>query len=195
MLPQNDEDIGTRQRKLEKARNEYQLEQKYFSLTEDQQNQVNLVNVPPMGCEVWRTEKVDSDQQTPVVKPSTLGKAEDVRGWVKARMWFNMVDAQFHESITHLGFTHLLMDGVSVCMHRNLSDRHPIYKLLLPHFQYMHAINLNAHKLLGPGGLVDQVMYFGHAQLVKLLSNHNEKWTYLDMCLKTSLKRRNANVV
>lgn len=38
-----------------------------------------------------------------VVKPSTLGKAEDVRGWVKARMWFNMVDAQFHESITHLG--------------------------------------------------------------------------------------------
>lgn len=30
----------------------------------------------------------------------------------------------------------------------------------------------NAHnKLLGPGGLVDQVMYFGHAQLVKLLSN------------------------
>lgn len=48
LLPQNDEDIGTRQRKLEKARNEYQLEQKKFSLTEDQQNQVNLVNVPPM---------------------------------------------------------------------------------------------------------------------------------------------------
>lgn len=39
------------------------------------------------------------------------------------------------------GFTHMLMDGVSVCMHRNLSDRHPIYKLLLPHFHYMHAIN------------------------------------------------------
>ena len=41
----------------------------------------------------------------------------------------------------YLGFTHLLMDGVSVCMHRNLSDRHPIYKLLHPHFRYMHAIN------------------------------------------------------
>ena len=33
------------------------------------------------------------------------------------------------------------MDGVSVCMHRNLSSRHPIYKLLRPHFQYLHAIN------------------------------------------------------
>lgn len=39
------------------------------------------------------------------------------------------------------GFTHMLMDGVSVCMHRNLSDRHPIYKLLSPHFHYMHGIN------------------------------------------------------
>lgn len=35
----------------------------------------------------------------------------------------------------------MLMDGVSVCMHRNLSDRHPIYKLLSPHFHYMHGIN------------------------------------------------------
>lgn len=25
-----------------------------------------------------------------VVKPSMLVKAEDVRGWVKARMWFNI---------------------------------------------------------------------------------------------------------
>lgn len=38
-----------------------------------------------------------------VFKPSTLGKNEDLREWVNARMWFNMVDAQYHESITHLG--------------------------------------------------------------------------------------------
>lgn len=39
------------------------------------------------------------------------------------------------------GFTHFLMEGVSICIHRNLSDRHPIYKILLPHFQFMHAGN------------------------------------------------------
>lgn len=38
-----------------------------------------------------------------VFKPSTVGTAEAVRAWVNARIWFNMVDAQFHESITHLG--------------------------------------------------------------------------------------------
>lgn len=38
-----------------------------------------------------------------VFKPSTIDTAKDVRAWVNARIWFNMVDAQFHESITHLG--------------------------------------------------------------------------------------------
>lgn len=38
-----------------------------------------------------------------VFMPSTLGANEDLREWVNARMWFNMVDAQCHESITHLG--------------------------------------------------------------------------------------------
>lgn len=47
-LLQNDKDIETRRRNLEKAKSKYQLEQKTFNLTEDQKNQVNLVNVPPM---------------------------------------------------------------------------------------------------------------------------------------------------
>lgn len=38
-----------------------------------------------------------------IVKPSTLSKSEHARGWVKGRMWFNMVDGQFLESIKHLG--------------------------------------------------------------------------------------------
>lgn len=357
-LPQNDEDIQGRKRHLNKARNKYQLEQKTFRLTEDQKNQVNLVNVPPMlrslpreekrsciseirfiveflfyqiysylfgngrwtirrminlftsswvlrepkGCEVWRTELVDDDQQTPlqraqadhwfawqrlngvtrnlikrvhevpeqfvhaldeiqenhpyldgqpltklakngtlyavdltevaigehtivapmalfivnnnmlmpvairinarltngkVFKPSTGGTAEDVRGWVKARMWFNMVDAQYHETITHLGFTHLLMDGVSVCMHRYLSYRHPIYKLLLPHFQYMHVINTNAQKdLIEPGGFVDEDMYFGRIHMLKHISSNNANWTYsANGSLKASLIMREADEI
>lgn len=46
-----------------------------------------------------------------VLKPSTLGTAEDIRDWVNARIWFNMVDAQYHQSITHLGNARL---GINV---------------------------------------------------------------------------------
>lgn len=38
-----------------------------------------------------------------VFTPSTVGTAESIRNWVNARIWFNMVDAQYHQSITHLG--------------------------------------------------------------------------------------------
>lgn len=41
-----------------------------------------------------------------VYMPSISDNAKDLREWVKAKMWFNMVDAQYHESITHLGKYH-----------------------------------------------------------------------------------------
>lgn len=47
-LLQNDKDIETRRRNLEKAKTKYQLEQKTFKLTEDQRNQINVVDVPHM---------------------------------------------------------------------------------------------------------------------------------------------------
>nr|XP_022293686.1 allene oxide synthase-lipoxygenase protein-like [Crassostrea virginica] len=127
-----------------------------------------------------------------VYKPALKGSAMELRPWVNARIWFGMADASYHESITHLGFTHLLMDGVSVCMHRNLSRRHPIYKLLRPHFQYLHAINNDAiDALINPGGYVDRDMYFDRVHMLKLIATHNKNWTYnIDACIQTSLKKR-----
>ena len=39
------------------------------------------------------------------------------------------------------GYTHLIMEGVCVAFHRNLSQSHPLFKLLAPHFLYLIAIN------------------------------------------------------
>lgn len=39
------------------------------------------------------------------------------------------------------GFTHLLMEGVVVCTHRNLALNHPLFRLLAPHFLFLLAIN------------------------------------------------------
>ncbi|XP_034335051.2 polyunsaturated fatty acid lipoxygenase ALOX8 [Magallana gigas] len=123
--------------------------------------------------------------------PNTLSDNERLRHWVKTRILFNMLEAQYHESVTHLGFTHILMDGVSVCMHRNLSKRHPIYKILLPHFRYMHAINIAARDdLLPPGGYIEKDMYIRRVLMLKLISKHNENWVYDP--IQTSLENRGA---
>ncbi|XP_062581619.1 arachidonate 12-lipoxygenase, 12R-type-like [Saccostrea cucullata] len=329
-LPQYDQDIQSRNQKLEKAREIYELEQKTFGLSDVVQREINIVNVPPMmkyyvhtlfyflygtvlqfchrggwtvrqmishftsscvleepkGCEVWRTESVNGPNQTAKQKaqmdhwfawqrlngvnrnliklateipqqfahcektiendhpylggkclkahicdktlfivdltevslnePSLLApialfttyknllmpvaicfdnnphnnvvytppsrdsdSVDKLQKWVKSRVWFNMLDVQYHESITHVGFTHLLMGGVSVCVHRNLSERHPIYKLMLPHFRYMHYINeLAVLDVINPGGLIDKIMYIGQRNMVKLLAKHNEKWSF-----------------
>ena len=40
------------------------------------------------------------------------------------------------------GFTHILMETVAICTHRQLSPSHPIFKLLAPHFLYLIAVNM-----------------------------------------------------
>lgn len=48
VLPQNDDEIQTRQQNLESARKKYQLQQSTFGLTDIEQRLVNIVNLPPM---------------------------------------------------------------------------------------------------------------------------------------------------
>ena len=47
-LPQNDPNPGTRAANLLNAQMKYQLEQKTFELTTQEQEVVNIVNIPPM---------------------------------------------------------------------------------------------------------------------------------------------------
>ncbi|XP_056014951.1 allene oxide synthase-lipoxygenase protein-like [Ostrea edulis] len=101
----------------------------------------------------------------------------EIERWTKEKMKFDMMDAQYHESITHLGFTHMLMDGVSVCARRNLSDRHPLLILLAPHFRYMHQINyLATVRLLNKNGYVDQDMLISRKEMLMAVAKHNRTW-------------------
>nr|XP_022294841.1 arachidonate 12-lipoxygenase, 12R-type-like [Crassostrea virginica] len=116
----------------------------------------------------------------------------DLPLWVEARMWFNMMEAHYHESITHFGFTHVLMDGVSVCMHQMLSERHPIYKLLHPHFHYMHYINnIALRTLVEPGGFVDADMFFNRVHMLSLIARENINRTYdFEANIQASIEER-----
>lgn len=51
-LPQDDEQVDTRQRKLHEARRKYELEQHKFGLSAVQQRLVNIGNLPPMVSDI-----------------------------------------------------------------------------------------------------------------------------------------------
>ncbi|XP_069130264.1 polyunsaturated fatty acid lipoxygenase ALOX15B-like isoform X1 [Argopecten irradians] len=97
--------------------------------------------------------------------------------WLAAKMWFNLADASYHESVTHLGFTHLLMEGCVLATHRNLSQSHPIFKLLAPHFLYLIDINGSAlTTLISPDGWVQNVTAMGIKGLFELIQRKLETW-------------------
>lgn len=52
ILPQDDEQLDTRQRALQEARSKYQLKQHTFGLSAVQQRLVNIVNIPPMVSDI-----------------------------------------------------------------------------------------------------------------------------------------------
>ncbi|KAH3775251.1 hypothetical protein DPMN_176651 [Dreissena polymorpha] len=75
-------------------------------------------------------------------------------------MWFNNANVCVHQANTHLGFTHIVMEGFVIAVHRHLSQSHPVFKLLAPHFLYLIAINER-----GVGALLEEEAIFDSLRL------------------------------
>ncbi|WAR22080.1 LOX5-like protein [Mya arenaria] len=124
--------------------------------------------IMPVAIQLFQNKTDDN----PVFYPD-----DDEITWQLAKIWFNNADAQVHQSIFHLGYTHLIMEGFAVAAHRHLSTSHPIFKLLAPHFIYLMAINKGGMSLLlAEGKALDKVMSSGAAGGKYLIARYKTKW-------------------
>jgi arachidonate 15-lipoxygenase len=90
----------------------------------------------------------------PMITPSTGADA-----WQIAKTIVQIADANFHEAVSHFARTHLLVEPFVVATHRQLPTTHPLFLLLVPHFQGTLAINYAAHEfLIAPKGGVNQLL-------------------------------------
>jgi arachidonate 15-lipoxygenase len=90
----------------------------------------------------------------PVITPSTGEYA-----WLMAKTIVQVADANFHEAVSHLARTHLLIEPFVISTHRQLPSDHPLFKLLVPHFQGTLAINNAAQAfLVAPKGGVNGLL-------------------------------------
>ncbi|XP_048243971.1 arachidonate 12-lipoxygenase, 12R-type-like [Haliotis rufescens] len=125
----------------------------------------------------------------PVFLPS-----DDQYVWLLAKMWYNQAETTYHQSVAHLGITHLLMEGVDLVTHRQLSVYHPIYKLLAPHLFYTMAINQKGRELLLRRGTLDTLMSSGIKGVKSLIAKSLETWRLdVDGTLPEDLKNRGVD--
>lgn len=113
---------------------------------------IALFGVPPDGGTL-RSIAIQVGQDPTQFAITTPGEGW---AWQKAKTAVQVADANYHELVCHLGQTHLVMETAALATMRNLSERHPIHQLLLPHFEGTLAINNSAaHSMLAPGGVID----------------------------------------
>lgn len=83
----------------------------------------------------------------------------DGLAWTAAKAAVHAADGTVHETISHLGQTHLVQEAFCLALHNNLSTRHPLHRLLAPHFVGTLSINASADKaLVDPAGYVDKLL-------------------------------------
>lgn len=91
-------------------------------------------------------------------KPGTnnpIFTPNDGWNWQIAKTFVEIADGNVHETMTHLGRTHLTMEPFVVSTLRQLADAHPINRLLYPHFEGTLTINAASwkHLIAGQGGV------------------------------------------
>ncbi|MBP5973366.1 AraC family transcriptional regulator [Brasilonema sp. CT11] len=79
--------------------------------------------------------------------------------WFMAKIFAQMADGNYHEAISHLGRTHLVLEPFVMATANELAPNHPLSVLLKPHFQFTLAINeLAREQLISPGGYADTLL-------------------------------------
>lgn len=131
----------------------YGTQQKYVALP------MALFAVPPGGASLVpvaiQCGQVPS-AINPIFTPSVA--ADEQWGWQMAKLVVQVADGNYHELFTHLARTHLVMEAFAVATHRHLAEMHPLWALLVPHFEGTLFINDQAAtSLIAAGGPIDHI--------------------------------------
>ena len=132
-------------------------------------------------------------QQTPA-EDNPVFTPKDGSSWLIAKTTVEIADGCIHEPCTHLGRTHFYLDPFCVAMHRQLAHRHPLYRLLSPHFEGTLFINYQAHAhLVSEGGPVDLLISQTIGESLDDAARSVETYHFDDQLLPKALKNRRVD--
>jgi arachidonate 15-lipoxygenase len=135
--------------------------------------------------------------QNPIFTPPSLESSTSEKwGWRIAKLMLQIADGNYHELISHLGRTHLLVEPIVIATHQQLATHHPLYALLTPHFEGTLFINDTAvTSLIDSEGTVDKVLAGTLASSLKLTvkSTREFPFSFNESFLPATLEKRGVN--
>lgn len=117
-----------------------------------------LFAVPPGGSSLVPVaiQCGQDPAEWPIFTPSPA--ADKLWGWEMAKFVVEVADGNYHELFAHLARTHLVIEAFAVATHRHLAEIHPIWALLVPHFEGTLFINeAAATSLIAADGPIDHI--------------------------------------
>ncbi|NET70468.1 MAG: lipoxygenase [Sphaerospermopsis sp. SIO1G2] len=115
--------------------------------------------------------------------------------WMTAKNIVEMANSNYHELISHLGRTHLVVEAFVVPTNK-LPDNHPLKCLLIPHLEGTLFINYGAHAVLvAPGGTVDSLLGSSIGADTSLAAQATQSYlfNFNDIAFPKTLENRGVN--
>jgi arachidonate 15-lipoxygenase len=130
----------------------------------------------------------------PVLTPPNKSGDSQEPKWRIAKYFVNVACAIQHESVAHLGDCHLIMEGIAIATHRQLSVEHPVFKLLAPHLRFTLSINNGAlSNLIIPGGVVATNVGPNIQWTLQLINRARKAWRWDDNCPDNLFRQRGVD--
>ncbi|AFZ28027.1 Lipoxygenase [Cylindrospermum stagnale PCC 7417] len=117
--------------------------------------------------------------------------------WMTAKNIVQMADSNYHELISHLGRTHLVVEPFVVATNQ-LPENHNLRNLLIPHLEGTVLINYGAHtSLIAPGGGVDELLAssIGSDQTLAANGAQSYLFNFNDIAFPNTLTNRGVDDV
>ncbi|XP_057247595.1 LOW QUALITY PROTEIN: linoleate 13S-lipoxygenase 2-1, chloroplastic-like [Beta vulgaris subsp. vulgaris] len=153
----------------------------------------------PIAIELTRPPYFDGKIQHKQWKEVFVPRTSATRGWLwkLAKAHVLAHDSSYHQLISHWLRTHCCTEPYIIAANRWLSEMHPIYRLLHPHFRYTMEINALARQaLINADGIIEKTFTTGKYSLELCLcsSIYGSDWRFDREALPEDLKSRGMAV-
>ncbi|XP_048140590.1 linoleate 13S-lipoxygenase 2-1, chloroplastic-like isoform X3 [Rhodamnia argentea] len=142
-----------------------------FFLTPDE-------TLKPLAIELTRPPTVDGKPQwKQVFTPSCHSTGMWL--WRLAKAHVLAHDSGYHQLVSHWLRTHCATEPYIIATNRQLSEMHPIYKLLQPHFRYTMEINALARgNLINGDGIIETTFSPGKYSMELSAVAYDKQWQF-----------------